>query len=117
MENINLKIHNYRHSEQQNKQIKNKMEILLKQIPCDSRVLLNFDYKNKVFHGYLKVDCDGRTFFSADQNALLAPLAGALCKKVQKQVMKWKKTRTIEEITGVIALKPPHREKSHKKAS
>lgn len=106
MENINLKIHNYKLSEKQTKELENKMDFLLKQIPCNSRVLLDFDYKDKVFYGKLKVDCGGKSFFSTDQDERLLSLTSSLCKKIQKQAMKWKKSRTIEEITGIIALEP-----------
>ena len=106
MENVNLKMHNYKYSEKQGKEIKNKLEFLLRQIPCDSRVLLDFDYKDKVFYGKLKVEFHGKSFFSKGKDVILAPLTGSLCKKVQKQVIKWKKSRTVEEITGIVTIKP-----------
>ena len=105
MENVNLRINNYKYSEKQSKEIENKLEFLLKQIPCDSRVLLDFNYKDKVFYGKLKVEFHGKRFFSKDKNVVLVPLTGSLCKKIQKQVMKWKKSRTIEEITGIVSIK------------
>jgi len=106
VENINLKVHNYKCSEKQGKEIKNKLEFLLKQIPCNSRILLDFEYKDKIFRGKLKVKFNGKSFFSTDEDMMLTPLTSSLCKKVQKQVMKWKKSRTVEEITGVISLHP-----------
>ena len=124
MENVNLKVHNYKCSEKQDKEIKNKLEFLLKQIPCNSRILLDFEYKDKVFHGKLKVKLNGKSFFSTGEDMMLTPLTGSLCKKVQKQIMKWKKSRTVEEITGVIALHPSNQIKKssanlyiHKKVS
>ena len=105
MENVTLQIHNYNTSEKQNREVENKLEFLIKQIPCNSRVLLDFDYKDKVFYGKLKVDFNGKSFFSKGRDVLLSPLTSSLSKKVQKQIMKWKKSRTVEEITGVIALK------------
>lgn len=104
MENINIKIHNYEQSKKQSKEIGNKIEVLLKQIPCDSRVFLDFDYKNKIFYGKLRVDCHGKSFLAKDQDALLVSLTNSLCKKIQKQAMKWKTTRTVEEITGIISM-------------
>ena len=105
MENLNFKIHNYKCNSKQEKAIKNKLEFLLKQIPYNSCVSIDFDYKDKIFYGKLKADFNGQSFFAKDQHNILTPLASSLCKKIQKQVMKWKKTRTIEEITGIIALK------------
>ena len=113
MENVNLKVRNYKCSEKQDKEIKNKLELLLKQIPCNSRILLDFEYKDKVFHGKLKVKFNGKSFFSTDEDMMLTPLTSSLCKKVQKQVMKWKKSRTVEEITGVIALHPSNQIKKN----
>jgi len=122
MEDINLKIHNYTSNEQQKKVIQSKMVGLLRQIPYDSHVLLDFNYQNKIFYGKLKVECIGKTFFSSDKNTLLSSLTVSLCKKIQKQVMKWKESRTVEEITGIISLNPDKISQgssfySHKKAS
>ena len=105
METLNIKIHNYEENKKQIRYIENKMDFLLKQIPCNSRVSLDFHYKDKLFYGKLKVDIMGKTFFSTDKGLLLNTLTGSLCKKIHKQIMKWKKSRTVEEITGVIALK------------
>ena len=112
METINIKIHNYKENERQIKDIENKLDFLLRQIPCNSRVSLDFHYKDKFFHGKLKVDTMGKTFFSTDKGMLLSTLTSSLCKKTQKQVMKWKKSRTIEEITGVIPLKPENEQET-----
>ena len=106
MENVNLQIYNYKYSEKQSKEVENKLECLIKQIPCNSRVFLEFDYKNKTFFGKLKVDFDGKSFFAKAEDIMMTSLTGSLCKKVQKQIMKWKQSRTVEEITGVIALSP-----------
>ena len=106
MENVNLKVHNYKLEKKQNKEIQRKMEFLLRQVPFDARISLDFDYKDKVFYGKLKVDLNGKSFFSKDKNVILSSLTGLLCKKVLKQVMKWKKSRTVEEITGIIAFEP-----------
>ena len=104
MENINIKIHNYKENQQQLKDIYSKLDYLLKQIPYNSRVTLDYNYKNKSFYGKLKVDSLGKSFFSTDEDILLTPLTVSLCKKVQKQVKRWKKSRTLEEITGIINL-------------
>ena len=106
MENVDIKVRNYTCTEKQNKNIETKMEFLLKQVPCTSCVSLEFEYKDKTFYGKLKVDFNGKSFFAKDKDLMLAPLTTSLCKKVQKQVMKWKKARTVEEITGIIALNP-----------
>ena len=102
MENVSIKIHNYLYIDSQINEIKKKLEVLNRQIPYNSFVKLDISYKGKVFYGQLKVDCDGKNFFSKNQNKMLISLVASLCKKTQKQIMKWKKTRTLEEITGVI---------------
>ena len=106
MSNVNIKIHNYKFSEKQGKEIQHKLEFLLKQIPYSSFVTLDFDYREKTFYGKIKVDCYGKVFFAKNTDKLLSSLTTSLCKKIQKQVMKWKKTRTVEEITGIIAFAP-----------
>ena len=118
MENINIKIHNYRESQQQLKDIYSKLDHLLRRIPYNSRVTLDYSYKNKSFYGKLKVDSIGKSFISTDEDILLTPLTVSLCKKVQKQVKKWKKTRTLDEITGIINLSNETQDKlsSYKKA-
>lgn len=109
MENVSLQIRNYKHSEKQNREIESKLEFLVKQIPCNSRVLLDFDYKDRIFYGKLRVNFNGKSFFSKGRDVLLVSLTGSLCKKLQKQIMKWKKSRTVEEITGIIALNPSYK--------
>ena len=104
MENVSLKVNNCKYDKEQGKEIKNKLEFLLRQIPYDSRVFLDLQHKNKVFYGKLKVNFNGKSFFATDKDAILTSLIGSICKKVKKQVMKWKKSRTVEEITGVTDL-------------
>ena len=108
--NVSINFHGYTSTKRQVKNIEEKLEFLLKQIPCDSRVSLDFNYKEKVFNGKLRVVLLGKSFFSSDQSILLDPLTSSLCKKVQKQIRKWKKSRTLEEITGNIILNHEHPE-------
>ena len=111
MENVHIQIRNYQYNDRQIRKIERKMEFLQKRIPCNSRVLLDFEYENKLFSGKLKLDFDGNSFCATDRHAVLGPLTGQLCKKAHKQVMKWKKSRTVEDITGIIPLNR-HRPKS-----
>ena len=95
MDNINIKIHNYKENQHQLKEIYSKLDHLLKRIPYNSRVTLDYSYKNKSFYGKLKVDSAGKSFFSTDEDILLTPLTVSLCKKVQKQVKRWKKNQNL----------------------
>ena len=104
MENINIKIRNHKQSKKQLKDISSKLDFLLKQIPYNSCITLDCIYKNKSFYGKLKVDSTGKSFFSTGEEELLKSLVSLLCKKVHKQVKKWKKSRTLEEITCVTNL-------------
>lgn len=108
MENVNLQIHNYNCSDKQRKNLENKIETFMRQMPYKSRVSIDFVYKNQSFSGKLKADFNGKSLFVKGSSPLLKPLLGLLCKKVQKQILKWKKTRTLEEITGIIPL-PEHK--------
>lgn len=101
---ISINFNNYKKTKKQVKNIHQKLDFLMKQIPCNSRVTLDFNYKDKVFYGKLRVDLIKKSFFSSDEGTLLESLTHSLCKKAHKQVMKWKKARTLEEITGIIAL-------------
>ena len=103
--NINIKIRGYQHDDKPIKAIQRKMQVLLKQIPFNSRVHLDFEYKEKTFYGKLKVEAVGKTFIATDKAGMLDSLTSSLCKKAQKQIMRWKKSRTLEEITGVTDLK------------
>ena len=103
--NINIKMKGYKHDDKVVKTIKKKMHFLLKQIPFDSRVHLDFEYKEKIFYGKLKVEAVGKTFVAKDKGGVLDSLTSSLCKKAQKQIMRWKKSRTLEEITGITDLK------------
>lgn len=119
MENVNLQIHNYKCNEKQMKNLEHKIDMFIRQIPYKSRVSIDFTYANNSFSGKLKVDFNGKSFFAKDSSSLITPLAGILCKKVQKQIMKWKKTRTVEEITGVTLLPKDKKkfQKQYNKAS
>ena len=111
MENVSISIHNYQYSQKQIKSIENKLESLIRQIPCNSRLILDFKYRHGVFYGKLKTELEGKSFFATDEAEILLSLTSSLCKKTQKQIMKWKKSRTVEEITGIIPLKPYFEEK------
>ena len=101
---ITINFNDYKKTQDQVKSIHQKLELLIKQIPCNSRVTLDFNYKENKFYGTLKVDIIKKSFFSTDEALLLESLTHSLCKKALKQVMKWKKSRTLEEITGIISL-------------
>lgn len=105
---IHINIKNYKKTDAQMKEVQNRLDHLLKQIPYNSCISLDFDYKNKTFYGKLKVVSVGKTFFSTEEGVLLPVLTNSLCKKVQKQVKKWKKSRSLDEITGVVSLNPSY---------
>ena len=104
MDNINLQIHNYNCTEQQKKRLENKIEMFMRQIPYNSKVSIDFLYEKNSFTGKLKVDFNGKSVFTKDSSPLITSLLGVLCKKAQKQILKWKKNRTVEEITGIMVL-------------
>ena len=106
MENISFQIHNYKINLKQNRDVEGKLDFLLKQIPCNSRIFFNVEYKGDIFYGKLKIRFDGKDFFAKDVSPLISSLTNSLIKKVQKQIMKWKKSRTSDEITGIIAISP-----------
>jgi len=101
---VTIRFNGYKKTNDQVKSINEKLDFLIKQIPCNSHVTLDFHYKDNKFYGKLKVDLMQKNFISSDENLLLGRLTHSLCKKTLKQVMKWKKSRTLDEITGIISL-------------
>jgi len=108
VDNVIIRFHNYKNTKEQRKNIERRIVFLIKQIPCDSRISLDFSYKNKIFSGKIKIDTIGKSFISSDQSILLESLIKSLNKKSLKQIMKWKKSRTLEEITGIISINSDH---------
>ncbi len=106
LKHFDLKMTNYKCGREQNKAIKEKMTNLFNQAPYNSRISLNIDYSEaeKAFHGKLKVFSDKKIFFARETEKMIPGLISSLCKKARKQMMKWKETRTYEEITGIIDL-------------
>lgn len=105
VENYTVKIQNYRLTPKQTSLIKDRMEFLLRQCPSNSLVSLQCDYKDKLFEGHLTVNSYRKTFYAEASEPTLEFFIKTLYKKVQKQVYRWKKARTYEDITGVIHLK------------
>ena len=103
-ENYNVKIKNYHLNRKQTALIKNKMEFLLRQCPMNSLISLHCDYTDDFFEGHLAVISFRKKFYAAAKEKTLELFMKTLYKKVQKQVYRWKKVRTYEEITGVIDL-------------
>ena len=84
--------------------IKNKMESLVRQCPSNSLISLQCHYTDKYFEGHLSVTSTKKKFYAETKEETFEIFVKNLCKKMQKQVYRWKKTRTYEEITGVINL-------------
>lgn len=103
-ENYNIKIKNYRLNQKQTFLIKDKIEFLLRQCPSNSLITLHCDYVDEFFEGHLSVTSSRKNFYSAAREKTLKLFMKSLYKKTQKQVYRWKKARTYEEITGVIHL-------------
>ena len=103
-ENYNVKIKNYHLNLKQTALIKNKMEFLLRQCPTNSLISLHCDFSDDFFEGHLAVISLRKKFHAATKEKTLELFIKTLYKKVQKQVYRWKKVRTYEEITGVINL-------------
>ena len=105
VENYAVKIQNYRLNPKQTALIKEKMEFLLRQCPSNSLISFQCDYTNEVFSGHLTVNSYRKTFYAEADEPIFELFVKTLYKKVQTQVYRWKKSRTYEEITGVIQLK------------
>ena len=103
-ENYNLKIKNYHLNHNQTVLIKDKIEFLLRQCPSNSLISLHCDYTKGFFEGHLSVTSVRKNFYSAAREKTFELFTKDLYRKTQKQVYRWKKARTYEEITGIIHL-------------
>ena len=76
----------------------------MRQCPTNSLISLHCDFSDDFFEGHLAVTSFRKKFYAAAKEKTLELFIKTLYKKVQKQVYRWKKVRTYEEITGVINL-------------
>ena len=104
LENCNIKITNYQVNPKQTTFLKNKMESLICQCPSNSLISLQGHYTDQHFEGHLSVTSTKKKFYAETKEETFELFLKSLCKKMQKQVYRWKKTRTYEEITGIINL-------------
>ena len=106
LDRFEMKLTNCKFDKGQNQVVKEKVTNLFNQAPYNARISLDIDYSKseKAFHGKLKVFSDKRIFFAKETEKMIPGLIGSLCKKAQKQIMKWKESRTYEDITGIIDL-------------
>ena len=102
LENCNIKITNYHANPKQTMFIKNKIESLIYQCPSNSLISLQGHYMDKYFEGNMSVTSTRKKFYAEAKEETFELFIKSLCKKMQKQVYRWKKTRTYGEITGII---------------
>ena len=107
LENFNLKITNYKLSQEQRSILKNGIESLSAKLPYGSRINLVLIYKNKGLEGKLVVSSHKRRFYAKTQDLTLKALINSLSAKVRRQVKKWKHTRTHKEITSITRIPIP----------
>ena len=96
--------HNYTLNPKQEKVIQDTMDSLSQKVPCHSIIHIDLEYQNNAFGGKLKIITNKKVFFSQDLAKTIPQLFKGLNKKTTKQVMKWKKSRTKQDITGIIDL-------------
>lgn len=101
MENIHIQIHDYNYNIRQYKKIKTKLELLIKQIPYHSKILLDIEYKNKKFIGKLKCLYNKHNLFVLCSHYSLHTLMSLLYKKMQKQILKQKQTKNINHVMNI----------------
>lgn len=101
MQNFQTYSHGYPLNRFQKKNIEDTVAKLVRQAPYDSCINVDLEYKNKSFVGKISIKTTHKIFFAKDNNETVQSLMKSLHKKMQKQLSKWKRLRTQEEITGL----------------
>ena len=114
-EDFTLRTHDYTLSPEQSDGIHDKLNSLVLQAPMDSGIEMDLYYKDGVFSGKLSVFSGGKSFYATGEHSSAILLMRDMHKKMKKQLMRWKKSRSRDEITGVIRLNSLHPD-SFKKA-
>lgn len=104
LENCNINLKDYQINSKQTFLIKKKLESLVRQCPSNALISLQGHYTDKQFEGHLSVTSTRKAFYAEAKEETFELFLKSLCKKMQKQVYRWKKNRTYEEITGIINL-------------
>ena len=81
------------------------MNSLVSRAPVYSQIELNLCYESQgSFSGKLHIFSGRKSFYVAGEGATLNSLVKSLYKKIRKQLMRWKKSRSRDDITGVFRL-------------
>ncbi len=104
LENFQIFTHHYNLNQKQNRVIQNMVDTLVQKIPCNSVIRIDLQYQKNKFIGKLEIKTNKKTFFSHTSGETISQLMKSLNKKILNQVLKWKKSRTRKEITGIIDL-------------
>ena len=81
------------------------MNSLVSRAPVYSQVELNLCYESEGgFSGKLHIFSGKKSFYVAGEGSTVNSLVKSLYKKIRKQLMRWKKSRNRDEITGVFHL-------------
>ena len=81
------------------------MHSLVSQAPVYSQIELNLYYENEgEFSGKLHIFSGKKSFYVTGEGPTVNSLVKNMYKKIQKQLMRWKKSRSRDEITGVFQL-------------
>lgn len=104
MLNFNIYTHGYVLNRFQKKSIHDTIEKLTKKIPYDSCVRLDLEFFNKRFIGKITVKISHKIFFAKSEGNTVKMIINSVNKKLLKQVERWKKSRTLEEVTEITNL-------------
>ena len=117
LDNLNLKMNNYKLSDEQLSFVKQEATFLSRRIPYKSQIKLVISLKDKKLTGKLAVFSRKKTFYASETHVALDLLVKSVFKKVSRQANKWKKARTHEDIKEVIKLPLPYAHEKIKKVS
>lgn len=81
------------------------MNSLVSRAPVCSQIELNLHYENGgSFSGKLRIFSGKKSFYVTGEGLTVNSLVKNMYKKIQKQLMRWKKSRSRDEVTGVFQL-------------
>ena len=80
------------------------VESLLRLAPCNSYCNLQIQGKRSSLKGYLELKTPDKIFSFEAQSSTFEELKNILFNSVKRQLSQWKKSRSVEDITGSTKL-------------
>ena len=96
---------------------KDSLDRLLRKAPCGSKCRLKISISGSTFKGFLEVKSLEKIFYAKGEASTVKELQKSLFQKVSKELLQWKRERSLEDLTGSIKLESLSIEKKKEKKS